>query len=279
MLKTGKLIFLFLAIFTTSLFSQIINEIEIIVNNEPITSYDIDTLVLETGETRNKIIDLLVRKSLEQQDADRLRITVSKDELDAYIEKIALAQKMTKDVFMGYVLQRLNMSKLDFYKKIEEQVKQEKLYGTILSSKLERPTENQIKSFYDKNKEMFSVSSSFEVIEYSSFSESFLRKKMMSPIMEVPTVFEEEKTIFAKDLTAEMLKILEASPVQNFTKIIPSQSSYLVYFIKSKGDKKPAPLESVKMVIVQKLMLVQQNRVLQEYFTQLQEKANIVYLK
>ena len=77
-------------IFTTNLsYAGLVNAISVIINNEPITLYEIYKYANKLHVSTKESLDVLIRQKLEDAQIKKLNISASDFEVESYIKKLA----------------------------------------------------------------------------------------------------------------------------------------------------------------------------------------------
>jgi parvulin-like peptidyl-prolyl isomerase len=275
--------FLLLTVFLSIFYldAREINSVKIVVNNQPITSFDISKAQKESGYSvsEEEIKKVLIRQILEEEEAKKYKIKVSSQEVIDFMTNIARSNNFTYEQFIRVATQQFNITKDELFKKMKKQLISQKLYQVLASFDMKKPTAEQIKIFYELHKDKFAVPKSFQVTEYSSLNQAQLRKQIMSPMSNISMVSTQEKILYSKELSSEVLNLLLKTKDNSYTQIIPSESSFILYFVKSRNGTYYQPIKNVENIISQNLFMNKRNRILQDYFNKLEAKAEIIYIK
>jgi len=161
----------------TFLNAGLTNGIAVVVNDSAITLYDIDELMQEKSMSHNQAVAILIDKSLYAQEIAKFGITVSSFDIEDYINKIAVSNKMTLEEFKIAVAKEQDYSL--FLKETKKRLLNQKLVSKIASGKLVSATEDDIKMYYDNNIEQFKVDkNSIQVVPLEK-----VKSKIFSVIM------------------------------------------------------------------------------------------------
>ncbi|VAY87446.1 Possible periplasmic protein [hydrothermal vent metagenome] len=148
--------FLVLLLVTVVLNAGTINAIAVIVNNNIITLYDIDQIVDKKKLSQHQAIRILINDLLYKEELKKLNISAEPKEVSMYIHKLAQANNMS----IVELRAKANEQK-DNNKTFEENIKQQLLYRKLIEKiakgKTQRPTDSDIKLFYDTNIDNFRI--------------------------------------------------------------------------------------------------------------------------
>jgi len=176
MAKLFKFIFFFMIMAAFPAFSQagMINRIAAIVNDEIITSYEVDKGAAiiakeaekngpisdaDKGMIRQAALDKLIDKKLVDQKVKDLNITVSDDELRQTIDDVKKQNKLTQETFEA-ALRSQGLSFPLYKSQLKEQLERLKLMGQEVRSKIQ-VGDKEIRAYYDANLKSFSTDTYF----------------------------------------------------------------------------------------------------------------------
>lgn len=148
--------------------ADVIDGIVAVVNDEVITSYDVDrvvTLMVKDAERRGEhlpadtaplraaALNQLVDKKLIEQKIKELDIKVSDDEVRQTIEDVKKQNNMTQEALVA-ALQSQGLSFEQYRSQLREQLERMKLMGQEVRSKIQ-VGEREIREYYDANRKKF----------------------------------------------------------------------------------------------------------------------------
>jgi parvulin-like peptidyl-prolyl isomerase len=270
-----------LAIFFLSLEAKMVDAIAVIVNSEPITTYEIEKSSKILNIPPQQALELLIRKKLEKEQIKKLNISVDEFELQSAIENFA--KKRGLDIFS--LREKIEQSGTDWqeYKKsFKEHLLREKLYKKVAQITQKNFNEDELKEYYNRHKNEFEIAKEVEIVKYISPSKSILEKIRQNPLFapDNPSLLQKgEEVIELSKVSPEFATLLQQTPEGEFTQILPLQNSYLLIYIKSKRGKKTLPFEEVKGYILNKLSNKNSAKSVEEYFDRLKASAKIKILR
>ena len=168
------LLLIIIAAFPTVSPAEVIDRIAAIVNDEIITSYEVDKgvflLVKEAEKNgplsnadkpmlRQTALNRLIDKKLIDLKVKDLKITVSDDELRQSIEDVKKQNKMTQENFVA-ALTAQGLSFAQYQAQLREQIERIKLMGQEVRSKIQ-VGEKEIREYYNANTNSFSTDTYF----------------------------------------------------------------------------------------------------------------------
>lgn len=168
------LLFIIIASFPTVSPAEVINRIAAIVNDEIITSYEVDKgtfLLIKEAEKNGSLSDAdkaklrktalnrLIDKKLIDQKVKDLNISVTDDELRQTIDDVKKQNKMTQEAFEA-ALRSQGLSFPQYQSQLKEQLERLKLMGQEVRSKIQ-VGEKEEREYYNDNLKSFSSDTFF----------------------------------------------------------------------------------------------------------------------
>ncbi|WP_200762807.1 peptidylprolyl isomerase [Nitrosophilus alvini] len=267
--------FLAALLFTlSSLFAGLVDGIAIVVNNEPITMYEIVKTSKILGVNKEKAVDILIQKKLEDAEVKKLGLKVDDFELEKELEKFAAQNSLTLSQLKNIIKQK-GLDLEEYKEEFKKRLLKKKLYSKIASAKVSRPEEEEIKRYYDSHIEEFSAPKYVEVVKYMSTSKKALENLVKNPLASIPDVQKEEEKVDLSTVGSQLAFLLTETKEGSFTPIIPVGKDYIVLFVKKKIDNQPISFEKVKNMVIAKIMEAKKEKAVKEYFEKLRASANI----
>ena len=271
-----KIIFssLLSVLFSTFISASLINGVAVTVENEPITLVDIDEAMMQYNIDKNQALDILVRQKLESIEANKQGIHVSDYDAYDYARKVASSQGMTYEQIKAIASKQYG----SFDKYIEltkKNILKEKLYRKITRSKITNASDEDMKIYYENNKELFNIASTIEVVEYTSQNQRSLEEAKNSPLFNINGVNKESKTYQQDSMNPNLKYILNALKVGEFSAIIPMQNGYMMVYMKNKSGITSLSYDGTKDKIYSILMKQRQENIVKEYFDRLKLNSEI----
>jgi peptidyl-prolyl cis-trans isomerase SurA len=305
------------AIFITFIpfvFGEIRNRVIAIVNEDLITLHELnikikqmtgfDPEVLRTRDnekylnTRRKILDLMISEKISNEKIEELGINVTPEEIDATIERVKEDNQLTHEDLMA----KLKDTGIT-YKKYKEQVKKEleriRLINIEIKSKI-IIRENEIKQYYEKNKDEFTLPGTVSLaaifLKYKSSSdkekEAIRLKKIAEEIrlkIKDGESFEEMAKQYsegpgAKDggnmgtfkttqLDTKLRQIVKNLSKGDISKPIPRDFGMQIIKVVEKYDAKVKSMDDVRNAIYDILYREEVNKRYSSWINELKEKA------
>jgi len=261
-------------ILTTLSSAKMMDGIALIVDGEIVTTAEIRTVREQFHVNKKKAIDILIQ--------DRLQKTAMKDifieekQIDEKTKAIAAKNHITLSKMRSILLDQ-GTPWMKYRNTIRDALKKERFFQTKVLSLIPNPTEEELTLFYKKNKKDFLFPKYVHLIEYTAKKEKdlkrFIKTGKKRHIKSKPIKKRTRKTDSA------LLSILLSAKKGQFTQIINTGNSYIVYKILSRSGKTHMAFENVKELITHKWKQQQQERALKDYFGKLRTRAEIQILR
>lgn len=154
--------------------AEIIDSVAAIVNDEIITSYEVDKGVLllikeaekngslsddDRAKLRKTALNRLIDKKLVDQKVKELNITVPEDELRQAIEDVKKQNKLTQENLVS-ALNAQGLSYAQYEAQLREQIERLKLMGQEVRAKIQ-VGEKELREYYNDNIKSFSTDTTF----------------------------------------------------------------------------------------------------------------------
>lgn len=262
------------ALFSVILNANIIDGIAIKVDGNIITKYEITQLQKSQNLPKEKATQALIDEKLKENEIKRLGIKVDDERIENEINSIAMANKITRaELESALQKQKIN---LDTYKaELKEHITNRELMQRILQTNSALASESDLQAFYEKNKNDFKIPTKVKVTSYASNSDVELQRFLQNPLLLNPSIQSKDEEIDVRTLPAQVMGIFLDTPIKNFTPVLNSGSTLIVFFIKEKGGWEVLPFESAKTMVMQKYSQARESEILNEYFSKIKANANI----
>ncbi len=272
-----KIVISLLVIISCS-FAKLVGGVSIVVNNEPITLYEIDQTTKKYQISKNEAVDILIQQKIEDSQMRKLGIYVQEYEISKKMQELAAANGVSLDEFER-ILQSEGKDLDEIRQEIKNQLKKEKLYQSIISKKIKRADEDELRSYYNLHTDEFKMSKEVEVIEYVSKSRLALERLIKFPLSKIEGIKATPKTIKIDSMHPNIIFVLKNVKEGDFTPIMGVAEGYVVLFIKKKIGEQILPYESAKQEVFAKVMSEKEQNILSEYFGKLRATANIEVIR
>lgn len=268
------------ALLATFLWSAPIGGVAVLVKNNPITLYEVQQEMKQSGTDAQTSSDTLIRKKLEQLEAQEKRITVSSTDIQEELGRMAAQNNLSVDQLINAMQNVRGLNEKDLRARVEESIKGQKLYSAIAFSKMGQPTADEEAEYYQLHMEEFSRPESFDVTTYISTSQEALSEKIADPMRNVQNIQAKEENIPYKNINPQLALILNKIPNGSFGSILPNgKNSFMSFYMRDKQNVITENLDSVRPQIDNSIMGEKRNQVLNDYFTRLRLSADIKVLR
>lgn len=257
--------------------AQMINGIAAIVENEPITLYEVYSLKEQLRASEQDALNLLIRDRLEDAQIKNLNISVTPFELNDRIESIAKQNGMTNSQFRSSI-QAQGMDFLEFKNNIEKKMLQEKLYKSILAEAGKNVNEQKAKMYFDANPDKFKVFSTAKVVLYRAKNPEELEAQKTSPSL-LSSVQTQELSLDYQSIDPRLAAIIAGTNNGEFTQILQGADSFDMFYVKEKIGSYTPSFADVKDNVINELYQGEQEKLMADYFDKLRAKAKIQILR
>lgn len=268
------------ALLATFLWSAPIGGVAVLVKNTPITLYEVQQEMKQSGTSANQSADTLIRKKLEQLEATEKKIIVSSAEINEELERMAAQNKLTMEQFLNAMQTVRGLSEKDLKAKVEESIKGQKLYSSIAFSKMGQPTAEEETEYYQLHIDEFSRPESFEVTTYISPSQEALVAKIADPMRHIESIESKDETIPFGKINPQLAQLLNKTANGSFSPILPNgKNGFMSFYMRDKLNVVTENIDAVRPQIANAIVGEKRNQVLNDYFTRLRLSADIKVLR
>ena len=267
---------LLIFVFIVSLNAKMVDGVAVVVKGSAITLYEIKELMRDSKLDAAKASDVLVRKKLEEFEILERKIEVTSSEVYDDIQQTATRNNMSTAEFYEAVRESNGLSSTELKEKIKEKLLSQKLYAAIAYSNISEPSESEVKEYFELHKEKFAHPSAFSVVIYGAKDKARLQEKVNNPMFHSPDIQTNEQELYYDKISPELASLLEATPLNSFTPIVPDgKGGFMSFYVKAIETAKETGLDAVKDQIVSLIMADKREQVLGDYFARLRDNADI----
>ena len=267
-------LFLTLLVSSGISFAGIVNGVALTVNDEPITTYDIDKTVSINKISKNEAVGLLIDKALYEQAVSQNNISADIFDINEYIERLAKANGMDLYSFKAMVKQRYP-NYADFEEEAKDAVIRQKLILKIVKGQLAVATQEDMELYYEKNKNQFSTSKVYEVTQYASKNKASLTNAINNPMVIATDVEKTPLKLGVQSLQPQMQFLLNDTKLNTFTPIFTANKQFVSLFVIRKEGTTSLDFETVKAKIFNDIMSLREKKYLKDYFEKQKLTADI----
>lgn len=248
------------------------------VDNEPITTYELNSVMAKTNLDKNEALNLLIRDKIELAQIKRLNISVSEFEIEQKIAQLAAANNMSVEGFKSVVKSR-GTSDEQLREDMAISIKKERLYAGILNTPTQNITPQNARRFYENNAGAFLQFGSISLIRYISNDANALNRQAKNYKADIKGVEKEYLTLKSANIAPRLAYTLNTTKNGEFTPILESPSGLERFYIVSKSGSVLPPFEAVEEAVVAKMIEQEREIAMMDYFNKLKAKANIKYIQ
>ncbi|WP_331774852.1 peptidyl-prolyl cis-trans isomerase [Sulfurospirillum sp. 1612] len=271
-------IFISVALISSVSFAGLVDAISVIVNNQPITLYEVYKYAHQFKVSTRDSLDLLIRKKLEEAQIKKLGITVSDFEINAYVKNLATKNGVSEFQFYE-MLRSKNIDEADYKNDLRKKLEQEKLYKRIIHTKAIKISMKDLQDYYAKNKSQFVTTDSFDVVAYTSAHNASLEAIQKNPMQNLQDVTAKDLTFKSGTMDSKLEGLLNATKTNAFTQVFQTGNTYTMFYVKAKHGVKPVPFDEAKNYIYSVLSSQQDKATINDYFDKLKSVATIKVLR
>ncbi len=269
-----KKIFLLLIVTLLSTKAQFLDAIAIDVEGEPITTLEIQAVQQKLKMSKQAAVETLIKDRLEKAAIKKAGIEISKEEIEAKINAIATSKRLTKEK-MRVLLAQKGLTWESYIEQLKMEMKKERFFQEVILSTIERPSDDELKAYYETHKELFSnAPRQMSLILYSSNSAQSLQKAMANPIEPIDGVNKKNILASSNEMSPALLNLIEQTPINTFTKPINTGKGFVAYYVKSKGSGQSG-FAAVKNAVMAHWMQEQRIQAGKDFLNKLKSNANI----
>ncbi|RDU64093.1 peptidylprolyl isomerase [Helicobacter sp. MIT 14-3879] len=267
-----------LLLFIYGLSANIIDGIAIKVNGNIITLYEIKELQEKQKIDKNKAIEILIQEKLKENEIKRLGIKVDDNKVNEEINNIAISNNLTRNDFENAI----KSQGVDFEKyknDLKSHIINRELMQNILQTNTNLTSEDDLRKYYENNKNEFMIPTKIKVTSYTSNSDVALQRFLQNPMMLNPNIQSKDEEIDIRSLPQQIVNIFLETPEKKFTPVLNSGSTLIIFFIKEKSSKEVLPFEDIRTNVMQKYAQVKENEILNEYFNKIKANSKIEIIR
>lgn len=269
-----KMVLILLATISFSYSADMVNAVALIVNDEPITVYDIQLKKYQNKISREEAVNQLIDEVLYKELVAKYNITADVFDINNYIEKVAASNGMDLYTFKSILRQKYKN-----YTKYEEEVKNtiinQKLTQKLIKGNIPIANEDDLKIYYENNQNMFTAASKVKAVQYISENKKALEAAIKTPISNIDGVTKAPVDLNQTNINPQLKYIINETKVNQFTPIFTANKKYISLLITQKDDIQTLAFDEVKDRIFNIIMQDREKKYLKDYFEKLKLSANI----
>lgn len=269
----NKMIFTLIISISIS-FAGMVDGIALVVNDDPITLFDIEKKKYNQKLSKEEAVSQLIDEALFSQLVSKNNITADIFDVNNYLEKLAASNGMDLYTFKSIIKQ-----KYKDYDKYEEQAKnliiRQKLTDKLVRGNLKIASEEDLKIYYENNNSKFQMASKVGAIQYSSKNKAELNSIRTNPMANIPGISKSKIELDQSNLNPQLRYIINETKINQFTPIFTSNKQFVSLLILEKEDQETIEFEDVRDRIFNIVMQDREKKYLKDYFEKLKLSADI----
>lgn len=256
----------------------LVNAIAFIVNEEPITLYDIDKKMSEGKLNKNQAVGILIDELLYEQELKNNNITVDMFDVNNYLERLAASNKMDLYQFKSIIKQKYKDFSV-YENEIKKQILRQKLVTKAIRGNLKLPEQDDLNIYYENHLKEFSTASKFHVVQYVTKNKRSLLAIRQNPMAVMEDVKRDTLVFEQEKLNSQFKYLLNDTQEKNFTPIFTSDKNFVMLFVTKKEGTVTQEFKEVKDKIFEIIVSEKEKKFLQEYFEKIKLTADIKVIR
>ena len=254
--------------------AEVVNGVIAVVDNEPITGYELAKVQKLTGASPQAAMEILIGQKLQQSEIKRRGIAVNDAEIDTRLKAIADQNKLSLDQ-LKIAVQKQGINYDDFKANIRRTLLEEKLYGSIFADIQHRTTPENVKKFYSQNSSLFTTFDSITLTRYIAKSQAPLDKIRTNPKLRPSDVYVMKGTLKANQMDEGLKYIVTNVEQGKFSPIIPTRNGYEMFYVNDKKGLRTLDFDSVQEKAIEGYVTSERKKAIAEFNDRLRSNANI----
>lgn len=256
----------------------LIDAIALVVNDDPITLFDIEKRKAEGNLTKEQAVSNLVDEALFSQLVRKNNITADIFDVNNYLEKLAASNGMDLYTFKSIIKQ-----KYQDYDKYEEQTKQliikQKLTEKLVRGNLKLANEEDLKIYYENNSSKFTMATRVKALQYASKNKADLNRVRTNPMANIPGVSKSPVDLDQTNLNSQLRFIINETAINQFTPVFTANKQFVTLMILQKENQSTIKFEDVRDRIFNIVMQDREKKYLKDYFEKAKLSADIKVIR
>lgn len=259
----------------------LVNGIAFYVNGSPVTILELLRVQQRDKVSQDIAVDRLINQRLHKEEIEKRKIVVTELDIEDEIKLLAKKNNITPDKIKSFI-EGKGINWESYKNEIKSSIEERKLYQAISSESLKMVSDQDLRNYYEENKNEFSIPQSIDVVKFYSYDNVALEQILISNGKNIPkNVKRENEILQTMALNPRIVSAFTQTKIGAFTPIFPIGDEYVTFLIKAKNNPTLLPFENVKEVVRQKMLVSKEDYLIYEYFEKLRSnaKVDIVRLK
>jgi len=265
-------IILTLTLLIFSLYAQVVDKVAIVVNNIPITTYDISEMMQKT-KNQNVAIEVLINNALIKSAIKQKGVYVDDFDVENKLEEIAKKNNMSLFDFKTMLIQKGEL------KSLRKNIKRELEVTKLISYYNKNISQNDVQNYYNNHKDEFVLPKNISTTIYSSNNPKILGKVKQNPLLTASNIEIKDRNFEYNQTNPKLMMFLSKVKENSFSEIVPmSKNSFSLFYVTKKNGEITLPFNMVAPLIFEKLSQKNRQKAMQDLLAKLKAKADIQFL-
>jgi hypothetical protein len=172
-----------------------------------------------------------------------------------------------------------NVKYFSFVDDLKKKLSRQKLVSIVSRGNIARATDDDLKIYYNNNKNDFSIANKITVVQYSSKDKQALKDIKTNPMMINKNVTVTNIVFTQNSMQPQIKYIVNATKKKTFSAIFTANKTYNMFFITKKDNIDILSFEKTKDKIFNIVMRQREKEYLKNYFETLKITADIKILR
>ncbi|MCH9814144.1 MAG: hypothetical protein K0U47_09420 [Epsilonproteobacteria bacterium] len=256
----------------------LIGGVSMTVDNQPITLYEIQNYAKQNKVPVAEAVNRLVQRKIEEIEIKKLGIIASPYDVDTKMKEIAKQNNMDYETFKKALVVE-GHSEEGIRSDIEEKFKRDELYKKIIGSRVKKPDNEELESYYNLHKDQFNMPTKIALIEYISSSKEALEMQKKQPMVNMPNIKVSPKEVDLEKINPQLAMLLTQTADGTFTPVINLGENSGMFFVQKKSGVKNVSFAMAQKAIYGRVMKEKEQAVLIEYFEKKKSEANVKVIR
>ena len=269
-----KKFLLILAFAFVSANAEVVNSVIAVVENEPITNYELAQVKKERRVSDAEALEILINSKVKTAEIKKRGIMVNYYEIDQRIAAIAAQNNMSVEALHAAAAKD-GISKAKFREDIKKSLQEEKLYGAFENEIRKSVTPENVRQFYNQNLSLFTTFDSVTLTRFIAKSADRLNVVLKNPNARPSGVHVQKGTLKNSQMDEGLRYIITNVAQGEFSPVIPTANGYETVYVNSKSGVQTADFESVQEKAIEAYVLSKRQQMLKEFNERLRSNANV----
>ncbi|CZE45859.1 peptidylprolyl isomerase [Campylobacter geochelonis] len=256
--------------------ASMVNWVVALVNNQPITNYEVFDTMKKIGGNERNAIEFLIKEKLQIAEIKKRDITASPYEVTQRIEQTAQKNGMSVDEFKSN-LAKEGINYTHFREEIAKSIKDQKFYESIFARVDNRITPQNVEQYYKQNIARFTTFDSVNVTRYADKNRAKIEELLAGK--KPKNLYSQKVKIPRKGLSEQTAYVFASIKDGGFTPIVHNPQGYFeVFRIDSKVGLNQLSFEEAQNMAINEFVQKERRKAVDEYFEKLRAEAVVQFL-